>query len=459
MIPQKFLNRMRDLLGDDFDAFETALEAPAVRALRVNTIKTSSEKLIPLLPFSTTPLPFAADAYYAPEDKVGALPCHHAGMLYMQDPGAISTVSAVAPEKGLRVIDLCAAPGGKSTQLAAAIGDEGVLVSNEYVTARCRILQGNVERIGAKNTVVTNLSTSALADFYGACFDLVVADVPCSGEGMFRKYAVASEEWSEENVQMCAARSRDILEDAAALTATGGRLLYSTCTFSLEENEYNVDDFLCTHPDFSLIPVAPEIAAATADGICFDGCKNDLSLCRRFYPHLSPGEGQFVALLQKSGDTVCKKAQKVQGALPSPDAKASALANAFLSENLEQLPEGTRLTLLRDCVWLTPDFPIPSRGIFAPGVCLGTLQKGRVEPHHQFASAYGGVYRRRIALSHGDPRVLAYLRGEEIPLAESERRAGNGYAAVLYEGAPLGGGKIVSDRLKNHYPKGLRNRG
>ena len=457
MIPEKFSDRMRKMLDAEFDAFQAALEAPAIRALRVNTIKANSEKLIPLLPFSTTPLPFAPDAYYAPEDKVGALPAHHAGMLYMQDPSAICTVCAAMPQKDIRVIDLCAAPGGKSTQLAAAIGDTGVLVSNEYVSGRCRILQGNVERIGAKNVIVTNLSTSALAEFYGACFDLVVADVPCSGEGMFRKYEVASEEWSEENVQMCATRQKDILEDAAALVAPGGQLLYSTCTFSLEENEQNIDAFLSAHPDFSLIPVAPAIAAVTADGICFDGCKHDLSLCRRFYPHLSPGEGQFVALLQKNGDTVCKKAAKTQNSLSSPDAKTLALAKSFLSETLEQIPDGVTLTILRDALWLTPDFPVPSRGVFAPGVCLGTLQKGRIEPHHQFASAYGNAYHRRVALSHGDPRVLAYLRGEEISLFESECQGGNGYAAVLYEGAPLGGGKIVENRLKNHYPKGLRN--
>ncbi|MBQ8356829.1 MAG: SAM-dependent methyltransferase [Clostridia bacterium] len=459
MIPQKFLERMRRYPGLDFAAFEAALETPAVRALRVNSIKTSSEKLIPLLPFSVTPLPFATDAFYAPEDKVGALPAHHAGMLYMQDPSAVSTVLAAAPPRGIRAIDLCAAPGGKSTQLAAAIGESGVLVSNEYVPARCRILQGNVERIGARNTIVTNLPTNKLASFYGALFDLVVADVPCSGEGMFRKYDVATTEWSPENVQMCAERQREILENAAALTAPGGRLLYSTCTFSLEENEQNIDAFLTAHPEFVLIPVAPTVAAVTADGICFVGYAHDLALCRRFYPHLSPGEGQFVALLQKNSDTVCKKAALSRDSLSSPGPKTARLVQDFLAEVLTEVPAGARITLLRDALWLTPDFPVPSAGVFAPGVCIGTLQKGRIEPHHQFASAYGTLYRRTVLLCDGDPRVLAYLRGEEIPLSPDECKNGNGYAALLYEGTPLGGGKIVGERLKNHYPKGLRNRG
>jgi len=456
LIPQEFLDRMRRMPSLDFDAFEAALNTPAVRALRVNTVKTNSEKLIPLLPFSVSPLPFAANAFYAPEDKVGALPAHHAGMIYMQDPGAISTVCAAAPDKGLRVIDLCAAPGGKTTQLAAAIGENGVLVSNEYVSARCRILQGNIERMGTKNVILTNLSTDRLADFYGACFDLVVADVPCSGEGMFRKYDVASSEWSPENVKMCAERQREILENAARLTRPGGRLLYSTCTFSLEENEQNIDAFLTAHPDFSLLPVAPEIIRITASGVCFSGAGHDLSACRRFYPHISPGEGQFVALLaRQEGDG--EYAAKSE--LSAPDRKTAQMAEAFLRDALTEIPDGMQLLQWRDTLWLTPDFPIPLRGLFAPGVCIGTLQKGRIEPHHQLASAYGKQYRRQIDLSDGDPRVTAYLRGEELPLTAAEAAYGNGYAALLYEGAPLGGGKIVGDRLKNHYPKGLRNRG
>ena len=456
MIPQQFSDRMRQMPGLDFDAFEAALNTPAVRALRVNTIKTSTERLLPVLPFSLAPLPFTDHAFYAPEDKVGALAAHHAGMFYMQDPGAISTVCAASPQQGLRVIDLCAAPGGKTTQLAAAIGEEGVLVSNEYVTARCRILQGNIERIGPKNVILTNLDTTALAAFYGAVFDLVVADVPCSGEGMLRKYDVASEEWSPENVQACATRQREILKNAVQLTAPGGRLLYSTCTFSPEENEQNVDWLLQTYPDFSLLPVAPEIINITANGVNFEGLSNDMTPCRRFYPHVSPGEGQFVALLER-------KAEGNRGTLPkttltAPDKKTMQTAKDFLGGTLSAPLAQAQITQLRDTLWLTPDLPAPARGVFSPGVCIGTLQKGRIEPHHQLFSAYGKDFCRTVSLTQDDPRVAAYLRGEEIALTADEAACGNGYAAVLFEGAPLGGGKIVGDRLKNHYPKGLRNR-
>lgn len=454
MIPNDFLERMKNMEGLDFGAFCTALEGDAVRAFRVNTLKTDAGTLLPLLPFSAEPLPFAADAYYAPDTKVGAHPAHHAGMMYMQDPSAISAVAAACPQRGERVLDLCAAPGGKSTQLAAAVAPDGVLVANEYVTARCRILEGNIERLGVSHAVVTNLSTDKLAVFYGPFFDLVVADVPCSGEGMFRKYEVAGEEWSLENVTACAVRGRGILEDAAACVADGGRLLYSTCTFSLDENEHNVDAFLTAHPEFSLIPVPDTIRENTADGINFKGHRHDMTPCRRFYPHISPGEGQFVALFKKKDTGV--GAKQPSGGLDGRLSKAdAATVEAFLRDTLMTVPAG-KLLQLRDTVYLAPDIPIPKGGVFAAGVPVGTLTKGRVVPHHHFYSAYGKLFLRQLPLSHGDSRVEKYLSGEELDVPELG--GARGFVAVLFENAPLGGGKLSDAKLKNHYPKGLRNR-
>ena len=452
MIPSQFLTRMQAYFenSEEYLAFLAALEEPAERALRVNTLKTTAAQLLPLLPFSVSPLPFAKHAYLAPSDKVGALPAHHAGMFYMQDPGAISTVAAVTVSPTARVLDLCAAPGGKSTQLAALLNENGVLVSNEYVPARCRILQGNIERTGAKNTVVTNLPSDAVADFYGTYFDLVVVDAPCSGEGMFRKYEVASEEWSEENVALCAARQREILENAARCVAPGGQLLYSTCTFSLEENEQNVAWFLDTHPDFSLIPVAAAVVASTADGMSVNG--RELSCCRRFYPHISKGEGQFLALMHRAAEAPNTAPHK--SAAVSLTKAESAAALDLLSDTLEAIPDKA-LVRLRDSIYLCPDLPLPRNGIFAAGVCIGTLKNGRIEPHHQLYSAYGANFKKKLALSADDPRVTKYLLGEEIDAPELAAGK-NGYAAVLYRGAPLGGGKHVAGRLKNHYPKGLR---
>ncbi|MBE6555916.1 MAG: hypothetical protein E7663_06830 [Ruminococcaceae bacterium] len=457
MIPQAFLDRMRTYLSEEeYARFCLALDRPAVRALRLNPIKTDAARALPLLPFASDPVPFAEHAYYATSDKVGAHPAHHAGMIYMQDPSAISAVAAASPQKGLRVLDLCAAPGGKSTQLAAAIGDGGVLVANEYVPARCRILQGNIERMGVGNAVITNLSTKALADFYGSYFDLVVADAPCSGEGMLRKYEVAGEEWSAENVALCAERQREILDNAALCVAPGGRLLYSTCTFSIEENEQNVAHFLDTHPDFSLIPVSPEVVAVTADGMVPPSHphRTELTLTRRFYPHLAKGEGQFVALLQRRPG--CPVSSPKKDAAISLSRGETDTVTAFFADTVNKTPRG-RLCLLRDTVCLAPDIPLPPSGVFVAGVALGTVSKGRLEPHHHFYSALGKDFIRRLDLSADDPRVRAYLFGEEIDAPELAPFK-NGYAVLLFEGAPLGGGKAVSGRLKNHYPKGLRNK-
>ena len=447
-LPAPFVARMRALPGLDFAAFAAAMEQPPVRAFRVNTGKAAAKTLLPLLPFATSPVPFLQNAYYAADEKVGGLPAHHAGMFYMQDPSAMCAVAAAGDLTGLRVLDLCAAPGGKTTQLSAAAGPLGIVVSNEYVAARCRILQGNVERMGLSNVVVTNLTAAALADFYGPYFDLTVLDAPCSGEGMFRKYENAAAEWSEANVAMCAARQRELLDAAADTVAPGGRLLYSTCTFSIEENEANVADFLTRHPSFSLIPVDAAVEAITAPGISVNG--RDLSLCRRFYPYLSPGEGQFVALLRRDGGEAAKTPRN--GATLAPKA-AVAAARDFLSDHLTQCPAG-EFVAVRDDLCLSPDIPLPPHGVFCAGVTLGCLQKGRFTPHHHLFSAFGTLFCHRVALTDGDARLAKYLAGLEIPCD-----CPNGYAAVLYEGAPLGGGKAVGGMLKNHYPKGLRARG
>jgi NOL1/NOP2/fmu family ribosome biogenesis protein len=244
---------------------------------------------------------------------------------------------------------------------------------------------------------------------------------------------------------MCAVRGREILENAAALTAPGGRLLFSTCTFSLEENEQNVDAFLTAHPDFSLTPVTPEIAKITANGVNFEGCAHDMTLCRRFYPHLSPGEGQFVALLQRSANAEFISPRADNATLPSK--KDAQTVQEFLTQTLKNLPR-CRLVQLRDNIYLAPDIPLPPRGIYAAGVCIGTLQKGRLVPHHQLFSAYGADFQGTLSLSRDDARVAAYLRGEEI-----DADGVGGICAVIFEGAPLGGGKLVGSKVKNYYPK------
>ncbi len=459
MLPQEFYQRMEGLLGEQFPAFLRELETEdSVHAFRVNPLKISPEEFCKLLSESPKPLPFFAAGFYSPWEKPGNTVYHHAGMIYMQDPSAMATALALPIGSDWKILDACAAPGGKSGQLCAFAPD-GVVVSNEYVPARARILQGNLERLGAKNAVVTNLDTCHFASIYPDFFDLVVADAPCSGEGMFRKNELAISEWSLANVSLCAQRQMEILCNLAPCVKGGGSLLYSTCTFSQEENEQVICRFLQEHEEFSLVPVAEILQQHTAPGILQSGYDYDLTLARRFYPHLTPGEGQFIALLRrdKSADApVREKKDKSKRKAP-----ASALQQV-VGQELQEVRSalGKILTTLPDSpiykskedYFLCPDIPLPAFGVVCGGVCIGTMQKGVLRPHHQLFSAYGKACRVQIHLPLEDPRLEQYLRGEEIEAEES----GSGFCAVLAGGVPLGGGKLVGGRIKNHYPKGLR---
>ena len=450
MLLSAFLSRMQTLLGEDYPAFLTAMtEGEAEHAFRVNTVKLTVEEFSSLSPLGGARIPYAADGFYHNEEKIGRHPYHHAGMVYSQDPGAMSALSAVEIKAGWRVLDTCAAPGGKSAQLASAIGADGVLVSNEYVPSRCKLLVGNIERLGIPNALVLNGEVASLAERFPAYFDLTVVDAPCSGEGMFRKSDDAREMWSEENVRACAARQKEILSHAAKTVRAGGYLLYSTCTFAPEEDEEQVADFLDAHPDFRLCPVAERLLPYTAAGISVRG--RDLSACRRFYPHLAPGEGQFVALLQKTGDPKERPAPAYRDAAERPSKADAAILSAFFADTLGDAAMAERVRSLRGNLVLPPDLPLPPQGVFAAGVLVGEIRKGVLFPHHQLFSAYGKRFSRRLSLTLDDPRVNAYLHGDVIPADLA-----NGYAAVLIDGCPLGGAKIVDGVAKNLYPKGLR---
>lgn len=448
MIPQAFLTRMRAQLGAEYPAFVQSMEDMPVRALRLNLLKHA--EISALADIQTEPLPFSGSGYIFSRDGIGRHPMHHAGAFYVQDPSAISTVSAAAPvlREGMRVLDLCAAPGGKSTQLAGALGGTGMLVSNEISRDRCRILRQNMERMGVRNAVITSMDSEKIAEMFPCFFDFVLVDAPCSGEGMFRKYPEAVQEWSRENVTMCAARQKEILENAAKTVAGGGYLLYSTCTFSLEENEQVLDWFLATYPDFEIIPVAADVSAVTADGIPVGG--RDFSAARRFYPHISSGEGQFLCLLRRQG--TLREGVLFQNVLRQLSKEETKAAAAFFADAFGYVPE--RLAGLReDIVLLSDELEGCPVGAFCCGVPVGKVTKGRLVPHHHLFSAYGDMFFRKVNLSADCPQCAAYLRGEGFAL---ENTPENGWCAVLIDGIPCGGGKIVNGYVKNHYPKGLR---
>lgn len=455
-LPEEFKNRMRSLLGDEYGAFINAFEKEeAVRALRVNTLKISREDFLRCAPFSLEPLAFSENGFKFSEKKVGADPLHHAGAYYVQDPGAQSALAAVSSyiREDMRVLDLCAAPGGKSSQILTYLGS-GSLLSNEIDRKRCRILRSNLERMGASRACVTCTDSADIADTFGAVFDLVCCDAPCSGEGMMRKYDEAVEEWSVENVIACAHRQREILDCAARCVAAGGYLLYSTCTFALEENEMTVDAFLLRHSDFSIVPADPAVVSATADGVNFEGAHFDMKDARRFYPHVTEGEGQFLCLMKRDDNAevfVPRAKTKKKGKEKPGDGltrEETAAVEKFFRENLEKGEYS--FAKIGEYIMLCNDLPRHPAEVFA-GVCVGTVRSGRLEPHHHLFSVLGKRFLRRVELSAESREAVDYLSGEVIDTKEK-----NGWCAVLIEGCPAGGGKIVDGKVKNHYPKGLR---
>ncbi|MBP3939061.1 MAG: RNA methyltransferase [Clostridia bacterium] len=447
MLPNEFTSRMKELLGDGYEEFICSFDESPVRSFRINTKKISESEFEKINPFGGEKISYAEGAYYFNYDGIGNHPYHHAGMVYIQDPAAMSPVASVNIEPDWKILDLCAAPGGKSTQAAAGL-DGGLLVSNEIVPSRCKILTGNIERLGIKNAVTTCADVKRLSGLFGEEFDLVIVDAPCSGEGMFRKDETAINEWSLQNVKLCAERQDEILSYAKDFVNEGGYLLYSTCTYSPEENEMCIDRFLSENKNFELIEVNESVKKATADGIFFDGCKTEnISFCRRFYPHISKGEGQFIALLKKT-DTSCIsiKRENALEKIPKADEK---IVFDFLDSTLIDYDKKCVRKYKENIVYFEPDFIVPKGVAFSCGVTIGSVQKNYIQPHHQFFMAMGKQFRRQIELTCDEAE--SYLRGNTIP-CECE----NGWATVLVNGCTLGGVKVVNSTAKNHYPKGLR---
>ena len=458
MLDAKFKTRMSALLCDEYPAFEKALEGDSVRGIRANTLKTETEKVALAFKDKITPLGYAEDGFILHDSEgIGNTPEHHAGMIYVQDPGAMATANALDILPGWRVLDTCSAPGGKSGQAAAKIGDGGFILSNEYVPKRAKTVVSNFERLGIKNAIVTSLDTSELPKLFSGFFDLVIADVPCSGEGMFRKSSEALADWSEENVLSCAQRQREIMKNAAPLVRGGGYLLYSTCTYSLEENEMIIDEFLENNSDYELVPVKESLRLSTRDGIVFDGAKNkNLNLTRRFYPHVSEGEGQFIALLKRSENIDISQTILYKDTTKPLTKEENAAVKRYFADNLTDEPVGRIVKVNENIVILPHGYAPPPKSVFSAGVLLGTVEKGLLFPSHQFFSAYGKLFLRQENLKSGDERTRKYLRGEEI---EAKEITAGGWCSVLYEGVALGGGKASLGKIKNHYPKGLRIKG
>lgn len=464
-LPEQYKKRMASLLGDDAEAYFASLDAEPSRCFRIN--KTKLKEALPEVDGVTVTPSGIPDVYIFDGPAGGRNPLHHAGAYYIQELSAMLPVLSAPISEGWTVLDLCAAPGGKTGQLASAVGENGFVVTNEYSSKRARVLLGNVERLGYKNCAVYNSSPDKLCPAFAGRFDLVLVDAPCSGEGMFRKEPDAVQDWSEENSEGCAARQMEIMRSASLAVKPGGYLLYSTCTFSPCEDEELLTRFLSENPRFTIVPVnPPEGAGELVCGIETDGYETEL--CRRAYPHKIKGEGQFFGLLKRddspvpSPDREKKEKKPKKGTKPTSTgirelSKAERTAvEAFLKEFLgdaDRLP----LCVLGGDIFICDEKELPTDGLLSCGVRLGSIAKdGRLVPHHQFFSAYGGRAKLKLELSPDSPLLEKYLHGEGFP-AEDCGITDGGWGVVTVCGCATGGFRIAGGYLKNHYPKGLRN--
>lgn len=449
MLPEKFLDRMKEMLGAEYEAFVQSFEQDKYQALRLNPLKKKyiedgqirNSKKEDMQVFHLTPVSWEKSGYYyTKEDQPGKHPYHEAGVYYIQEPSAMAVVPLLEVQPGDKVLDLCAAPGGKSTQIAGYLQGEGLLVCNEIHPARAKILSENIERMGVPNACVTNETPTRLSEKFPGYFDRILVDAPCSGEGMFRKNEAACEEWSPENVELCAARQDEILDCAAQMLRPGGRLVYSTCTFAPVENEGSISRFVERHPEF------------------------EVQKALRLWPHKVHGEGHFAAVLQKAGEVAEDyETFAVGGTEPGCSAKDKELSLWWDFWKELESEDGSSLSkrlsqgiLLRfgDELYLAPGEMPALKGmkVLRPGLHLGTLKKNRFEPSHALALALSGEEVRHVChLSADDSVTAGYLNGQTF-----NYEGDKGWYLIVVDGYSLGWGKFAGGIMKNHYPKGLR---
>lgn len=477
-LPIEFEKKMKAFLGNEWDDFLYSYDNNRFQALRFNTLKVQSPeermRILKVLGISSDKrVSWANEAYYFDENvRPGKHPYHEMGLYYIQEPSAMSAAALLAPKPGMRVLDLCAAPGGKSTQLATYLGDSGLLVSNEINTQRSRILSQNIERMGIKNAIVTNEDSFVLASHFPGFFNAIQVDAPCSGEGMFRKLPEAIEQWSMENVAICAARQKEILDNAAVMLKPGGVIVYSTCTFSKEENEDVIEYFLERHPDFTLEEM------------------------ERFWPHKVDGEGHFVAKLVRRGSVnelgadydVCEDScNKVEDTGLKADRKTKKNKNsknrknetkpALTKENMKLLTEfldetisedmaawikNSRLVMFGEQLYRLPDMEVDIKGLKVQraGLHIGEFKKQRFEPSHSLALALKlSEAKNVVKLTWDDPQTTGFFNGQSVMLSDEQTaECKKGWALVCVDGYTAGWGKVNGTQVKNHYPKGLRNK-
>lgn len=467
-LPQSFLDSMKEILGEDYEAFLAGFDGQRQYGLRVNTLKMNLEEFERIAPFHLKKVPWISNGYfYEAEDAPAKHPFYSAGLYYLQEPSAMTPASRLKVQPGERVLDLCAAPGGKATELGAALQGEGLLVANDINTARARALLRNLELFGISNSFVTNEPPHVLAERFPEFFHKIMVDAPCSGEGMFRKNPAVVDSWQEKGPEYFSKLQRGIIVQAADMLLPGGMMFYSTCTFSPLENEKTITHLLKERPDMEVIPM--EDYEGFAEGLTsyrgevFDkSCK----LCRRIWPHKMSGEGHFMALLHKKSGTQQQVQQTVSQSsiwwekCKGLNKEQKAAAEDFFS-HVNIAYDEKRIDVRGDNLYYLPAPKYDGRGLhfLRNGLFMGEFKKKRFEPSQPFALAlHAQDFDQVLDFPADDERLSRYLRGETLDVSDliAGEKKRKGWQLVMVAGHPLGFGKLVNNNLKNKYPAGWR---
>ena len=467
-LPQSFLDSMKEILEEDYEAFLAGFDGQRQYGLRVNTLKMNLEEFERIAPFHLKKVPWISNGYfYEAEDVPAKHPFYSAGLYYLQEPSAMTPASRLKVQPGERVLDLCAAPGGKATELGAALQGEGLLVANDINTARARALLRNLELFGISNSFVTNEPPHVLAERFPEFFHKIMVDAPCSGEGMFRKNPAVVDSWQEKGPEYFSKLQREIIVQAADMLLPGGMMFYSTCTFSPLENEKTITHLLKERPDMEVIPM--EDYEGFAEGLTsyrgevFDeSCK----LCRRIWPHKMSGEGHFMALLHKKNGTQQQVQQTVSQSsiwwekCKGLNKEQKAAAEDFFS-HVNIAYDEKRIDVRGDNLYYLPAPKYDGRGLhfLRNGLFMSEFKKKRFEPSQPFALAlHAQDFDQVLDFPADDERLSRYLRGETLDVSDliAGEKKRKGWQLVMVAGHPLGFGKLVNNNLKNKYPAGWR---
>lgn len=435
---EQFDTRMKSLLKDEYDDFKKALLEKPVKGLYLNRNKKNVERVLEEQYIEHHPIVengYLYDENYHPGRSAYFL----AGLYYIQEPSAMLVADALPIEPDDFVLDMCAAPGGKSCEIASRLTGEGVLIANDIEASRARILSENIERFGLDNTIVTNVDPMRFTKQFQEAFDKIVLDAPCSGEGMFRKLEQAVDTWSEDKVLECAHIQKNLLKGAYDMLKQGGMVIYSTCTYSYEENEamvhYAVDEL-----GFELLPLSK------SHGLC-PGV--DLDEVVRCYPHHYRGEGHFIALLRKPGNSPRKVVRPMKPQVSQADLK---VLKAFYQETLNKKVRAYIIENNGHLYAIKKNFPeLKGIRVLRNGLYLGEVRKNRFIPSYSLALTLTKEdVKRSYDYSCDSEEIKKYIHGETL-----EGTGNKGFGVIFVDGYPLSFYK-ESNQVKNLFPKGLR---